>query len=359
MKILLHRIIIFITAFIFPVFIYAQSADTAACCASNCDCTRPDGHAPVGVQTADIHEKGEWMISYSFMDMIMSGNRSGTSKITDDGVFQNYYASPETMGMQMNMFMVMYGISNKFNVMAMLNFINNSMSMNMDPTMQMHMGGTTMPMASMVSSAGGLGDSKIYALYKLTDKRNAHLVLGLGFNIPNGSIEKKSLNIDSVISKTSYCMQTGTGSFGILPSVAFTGQSYSFSWGISAKANIQTGANSEGYQFGNQYSGTSWIAYKLCKFLSASVRAEIENTGSIKGYDQDIAIFSANDPTANPANYGGTCATGFLGVNFYVPKGIYKNLRIALEYGIPFYENLNGVQMSVQSKLNAGISFTF
>jgi len=351
------------------LFSYAQKMDTT-CAPFNC--CRPDGHAPLGVMTDHMHAKGQWIISYTYMDMMMSGNRSGTSKISDDEIFQNYYASPEKMNMQMNMLMVMYGLSDKLNLMGMFNIENsNSMSMNMDPTMQMHMAdaGTMLPgsstmamttaMANMTTKTIGIGDTKLYALYKLADRQNTRVIIGLGLSLPTGSITQKGMNVAGDTSRSSYNMQSGTGSLGILPSVTYIGQANSLSWGISAAANIITGANSEGYQWGNQYKGTAWLAYKWCKYISNSVRIEGINTGSIKGYDPAIEVYSYSDPTANTANYGGTTATVYLGLNFYVPKGQCKDVRILFEYGIPVYQNLNGMQLSMQSGLLGGIQYQF
>jgi hypothetical protein len=335
---------------------YSQTADTVC---GPYDCCRPDGQAPLGVMTDHVHGKGQWMVSYSYMNTMLSGNRSGQYNMSDDNVFQNYYAAPQKMTMQMHMLMVMYGISENLSVMVMGNYNINTMSMNMDPTMMMHMGGiSAMPM-TMSTATSGLGDTKVTALYRLADKQNARVILGLGLSLPTGSIEQKSISVVGDTVKSSYMMQTGTGSVGLIPSVSYIAQSNSISWGLSANACIQTGANSEGYQWGNQFTGTGWVAYKLFNFVSASVRLEAGSTGSISGFDRDIAVFSANDPTANTANYGGTHATAFAGLNFYVPGGRCKNFRIAFEYGMPFYQDLNGTQMPLTSSLNGGIRYNF
>jgi len=339
--------------------ISAQTKDTTnsfTCCS----CCRPDGDAPLGVMTDHTHGKGQWMISYSFMEMMTSGNRNGTARISDDEIFQNYFASVDKMTMTMNMFMVMYGITDKLSVMAMANINSNKMSMNMDPTMQMHMAdGGPMPPANMTSSTTGVGDTKLYATYNVQDKMSSRILLGLGVSIPTGSIEQTALNVSGDTTKSTYSMQLGTGSFSIIPAVTYAGQESAYSWGVSAFANIVTGANSEGYQWGNQYTGTGWFSYKFSRWISASIRAEVGSTGKIMGYDNAIALYSANDPTANTGNYGGTHGTAFLGINFYVPDGSCKDLRLAIEYGIPFYQNLNGIQPSMQSSLEAGIRYMF
>ena len=38
--------------------------------------SRPDGHAPISVMGDHLHKKGEFMLSYRFMQMRMEGNLS-------------------------------------------------------------------------------------------------------------------------------------------------------------------------------------------------------------------------------------------------------------------------------------------
>jgi len=337
----------------------AQTKDTASCC-SYFNCCRPDGQAPLGIMTDHMHGKGQWMVSYSYMNTGMMGMRNGNTKISDDEVFKNYYASPSSMNMQMHMLMLMYGVSDKLSLMAMGSFNINTMNMNMDPTMQMHMAdGMNMPPMSMSMKTYGVGDTKLYALYKLADKQNARIIAGLGCSLPTGSIQQKTETVTGDTAKTAYNMQNGTGSIALIPSITYVGQSNAVSWGASANAILQTGANSEGYQWGNQLTGTGWVAYKCASFFSISARLEAGTVGMIKGYDQQIAVYAANDPTANTANYGGTVVSALLGINFYVPRGVCRDLRIAFEFGAPFYQNLNGMQPSLQNSLHAGIRYIF
>ena len=44
--------------------------------------SRPDAHAPIGVMGDHTHDKGEWMLSYRYMYMNMTGNRVGTDSVS-------------------------------------------------------------------------------------------------------------------------------------------------------------------------------------------------------------------------------------------------------------------------------------
>ena len=104
---------------------------------------RPDSHAPIGVMGDHLHHKGGLMVSLRYMDMMMDGNKTGTDKIDDAAIFQQYMVAPQNMTMQMYMLGVMYAPSNRLTISAMQNLIKN----NMDLTAQMMMNGMTMKLS--------------------------------------------------------------------------------------------------------------------------------------------------------------------------------------------------------------------
>ena len=103
---------------------------------------------------------------------MMSGNLSGSKSISDQQIFQNYIMSPDKMMMQMHMLMLMYGVSNKLTLMAMLNYNVQSMNMNMFPVSVSQMPGMDMTSnnGKMNGTTSGLSDTKLYAIYKLLNK---------------------------------------------------------------------------------------------------------------------------------------------------------------------------------------------
>jgi hypothetical protein len=356
MKKILSGVLLMLFAFGNSI-LHAQKTDTVSC---PFDCCRPDGHAPLGVMTDHIHGRHKWNISYTLTSMMMKGNQSGTSNVSSDNMMMNYAMSPTTMTMQMHMLMVGFGITSKFTVMAMIDYNNTSMQMDMNQSLGMVMPGMTMGNPSANSTSSGFGDTHLYGLYDLWDKKGQRIIVSAGLSIPTGSIVTKGPTImGNDTSKLAYAMQLGTGSYAILPGVTYTGQSTHFSWGGAIGGDVKTGANAQGYQWGNEFKGTGWLAYKCFSWLSASARMEYINTGSMKGYDKDIALMMNNDPTANSANYGGNHTNLLFGVNFYVPKGTCKELRLGAEYLVPVSQNLNGTQMPLQSGFLVGIQYLF
>ena len=99
------------------------------------------GHAPIGVMADHRHGKGEWMVSYRYMYMDMSGSRDGTNSLSPDEIattapnrFFGQTGQPPTlrvvptdMPMQMHMIGGMYGLSDRITLMAMGNYVTKEM----------------------------------------------------------------------------------------------------------------------------------------------------------------------------------------------------------------------------------------
>jgi len=349
--------VIVIAVFTIDSKVSAQVADSSA---MPFECCRPDGHAPLGVLADHIHAKGEWTLSYTYMNMMMHGNRIGVSKVDDNQLYQTYMMSPDKMTMQMHMFMVMYSLTDKLTFMGMLNYSVFSMSMNVIPlSMMMNMPGMNNANMPTSSKTNGIGDTQLFALYKLMEKNRQRFILSMGLSLPTGSITKNGTTMLGDNQRLAYPMQLGTGTFNLLPALTYVCQKDLFSFGTAASANIKMGTNSQGYTWGNEYKLTGWIAYKCSRWLSTSIRVEGVSVGKMTGYDPLIYPLSVNDPSANSNNYGGQRANLYFGLNLFKEKCSLKGNRLLLEYGIPVYQNLNGPQMSMQSNLSAGWQYTF
>jgi hypothetical protein len=269
--------------------------------------------------------------------------------------------APQSMRMQMHMLMPMYGITNRLSVMAMLSCNVNTMQMHMMPAMSMpgmNMGDNTS--ISTGSKSSGLGDAKLYVLYNLLKSCRNRLVAGAGLSLPTGQIALRGATTQSYDDVLPYCMQTGTGSFSLLPSLVYVGQTDMLTFGTSANANVKTGANSRNYSWGNEYTFSPWIAYKIRSIASFSVRAEFYRQDKLTGYDADINQSAGNDPTAKAANYGQQQKLNvYAGINLYAPSTCFKGARLFVEYGLPVRQNLAGLQMPQTSALWIRLQYDF
>ena len=349
--------------------VYATHRDTTQRFPLYQECTHPGKYEPIGVLASCCTGKGDWTFSYAYMDMYYKGNKMGTEKVSDGIVYQQdaYMMSPGIMNMQTHMLMGMYGISNRFSTTLILNYNMNNMTMHPMPADLMNtLTGMTMGSIYMPSSshASGIGDSKIYVMYKLRQECRYNVIVSGGLSIPTASTTINGVTMMGVNQRLPYLMQLGTGTWDLMPGITYFGQRnvsavHLLSYGAEAGAVIRPANNARGYSYGNQYNITAWVSLKFHQWISCSARLQASSQGKITGFDPAIYPLMYYDPGSNPGNYGGQSAVAYLGVNFYINKGSIKDLRLLAEYGAPVYQNLHGTQLSLYGTLQAGVKYSF
>lgn len=317
----------------------AQSfSDSTSCNSYKCTCDNDP--TPAGVMISHVHLKKEWMVAYRYMGMHMQGlSRSGQSENGTDGL-QDYSASPDFMQMNMHMIMAMYGITNRLTIMGMQNYNTVYMKMIMQGGTHHH---------SMSSS--GLGDTKLYALYALVKNDNTQLLLSGGLSLPMGSITRKG-EVGSMMysgERLPYSMQNGSGTYDLLPGLNLLHQHNTMYYCLQASSIIRTGTNSLGYKFGNELNLNAWYAWQWLPFISNSIRLDGNLVGCMNGRDSSLDPYS--EISANTTNYGGKRISIYSGISAQAKNGCLKRSRFSLEYGIPLYQDLNGLQAKLKNSL--------
>ena len=138
-----------LAATIFPLSFYETAlADQASL---------PDDHAPITVTGDHTHKAGEWMLSYRYGFIKMDGNRDGTDDLTSVEVLADFTVAPLDMTMEMHMFGLMYGVTDRLTLMGMGYYVRKSMN---------HV--TCMDKKFEVESKG-LGDTKLLGLLTIHD----------------------------------------------------------------------------------------------------------------------------------------------------------------------------------------------
>ncbi len=342
------------------VLLSSQTCDSVRAC----DCAAKD-LSPSGIMLGHEHPKGIWKISYRYMSMMMDGNLSGTTKVDDNFVFNKYIMSPQNMRMDMHMVMAMYGVTNRLSLMAMFNYNASSMNMNSLPgTMNMTMNGSGGMMSSnnsntMSSKTSGLGDTKLYAVYSIINHNVHHILLSGGISLPTGSIQMKGKSDDMMYpsQRFPYMMQMGSGTFDFMPGITYLLKQNKASLSAQITSVIRPFNNSLNYRLGNEFTFNVWSAYRWFPWVSSSVRIEGSSVGAINGYDP--SLYGVLEPSATSLNYGGQIVKSYLGLNFYLNRGWLKNNKLSVEYGMPVYQNVNGVQLALKSTIYAGWMISF
>lgn len=313
---------------------------------------RPDAHAPIGVMGDHLHEKGGFMISLRYMNMIMDGNKSGTNDISDASIYNSFMVAPQHMTMDMYMLGIMYAPSNNITLMLMQNFAKK----NMDLTAQMMMGGMTM-LRDFSTKSSGLGDLKIGALYQVFNTHKTSLHFNSSINIPVGEIENRGDTPMMNNIKLPYAMQLGSGTFDITLGATYKENFTNTSWGTQLLSTLRTGTNGEDYRFGNLYRLNIWGAYHFATNFSVSGRLLGATEGKLKGVDTELNPMMVT--TANTSNYGADKIKAFIGLNISFPEtSTLKDVRFGIEAGAPIYEDYNGIQMDEDVSISFGLKYS-
>lgn len=312
---------------------------------------RPDAHAPIGLMGDHLHYKGGFMISVRHMNMRMDGNMNGTSKVNDEDIYKDFMVAPQHMNMQMVMLGLMYAPSDRITVMAMQNYVKNSMGL----TAQMMMGGMKNK-TDFSTNSTGFGDLRVGALYGLLADNKKSLHINSFINLPVGSVKERDNTPMKDDVKLPYSMQLGSGTFDYSLGVTFKRNFTVGSIGTQVMGTFRTGKNSEGYRFGNQLQINVWGAYALNSNISLSGRVQGITEGKINGNDKELNPETVT--TSNTDNYGCKGLKSFVGFNISFSKDSFFNrFRLGAEVGAPFYENYAGIQMNENIHINAGIKY--
>lgn len=306
------------------------------------DASRPDSHAPIMVMGDHTHETGEWMASYRYGMMRMSGNIDGTSDLTVPEVLADprFMIAPTEMDMEMQMIGLMWAPTERLTLAFMA------------PHIRLTMDHLTMAGTKFTTRSEGFGDIRATGLVKLYDRNNQRLHLNLGVSVPTGSINERDRTPVNPNAVLPYPMQLGSGTFDLHPGFTYLGQHNDWSWGGQVGGTIRLGQNNEGYSLGERGRATFWGAHKFTDWLSASLRLNGEIWDDVDGRDR--RTFGTPVPTAKPNLRGGERVDALVGVNFYFRKGALKGNRIAIEYGMPIYQSLDGPQLEVDDMLQIG-----
>ena len=219
---------------------------------------RPDAHAPIGVMRDHTHKQGELMLSYRATYMNMEDNRDGTDTVSVQQVLDDYKVAPTAMPMWMHMFGAMYGVTDTLTISVMGGFADKEMD-------NVRRDGSTFTMDN-----DGITDTQVNALYRFYDDGQHRLQFNAGLSLPTGSVDDRRPN-GAIFA---YPMQMGSGTYGLLPGISYSGFYQDWSWGGQMNATVRLGENDRDYSFGNRYQLTGWGARRLSDWLSVSLRLD-------------------------------------------------------------------------------------
>lgn len=296
-------------------------------------------YGPIGVMGDHTHPGGEWMLSYRYMFMEMHGNRDGTARFSASEVLEDFRVAPTDMNMRMHMLGGMWAPADEVTLMLMLPHVRNEMDH------ATGMGGT------FTTESEGLGDLKAATLINLLQWGRQKIHINAGVSFPTGSIDEEDETPMGRV-RLPYPMQIGSGTFDLHPGLTYLGQRDDWSWGGQILGTVRLGENDNDYTLGDRIFGTTWAAYKWCEWFSSSFRVESESWENIDGADPRLDPTLV--PTADPDRRSGTQVALGLGGNLLGQTGVLKGYRLAVEWELPVYRDLDGPQLETDWVLIVG-----
>ncbi|MFL2870150.1 MAG: transporter [Pirellulaceae bacterium] len=317
---------------------------------------RPDTHAPGQLMGDHLHAPGSQMFEYKYMNMSMSGLLTGDDEISNMAAQSyngaDYMAVPTKMNMEMHMMHYMVGWHENVTLYIMPMWVVNTM----ESTTYMDGGMGSMPMGTMRRSNGGFADLPFGGLWLLKKNSFGELIANIGVSAPTGDIDNQTTNpMNGMPMEFPYAMRTGAGHWRALPGLTYKRLDDGGSLGVQIQSAIALGTNDESYSVGDEYRLSFWKTKLIDdqKRLAFSARIESLWRGSIQGADADLMM--GMSPVANASFSGGNWINLGLGGIYTLDSGA----RLNLEFGIPLYQHVDGIQMRQDWTLAASWSKSF
>ena len=316
----------------------------------------PAGHAPLGVMGDHTHAAGEWMLAYSFSRDAKGQLLDGASRVGVDEVYEQFPMVPIDMTMDMHMGHVMYAPTDRITLMGMVMWMRHRMDTRMADSAHGdhhdedgghgdhddHDGHGSHHVHP--HSVSGLADAELSALVTIWDRNRQRVHLNLGVGLPTGSIDaaEPAMHGDGE-ERLSYPMQLGSGSWEARPGITLLQQTRWLSLGAQAMGVFRVNENSAGYRLGPELLTTGWAQLRGNSWVAPGVRLAHSRFGNISGADP--ALDPSLSPENDPDRQGGSRLSAHASLNFQVPRGPLEGHRLAVEWGLPVWESLDGPQL--------------
>ena len=117
--------------------------------------------------------------------------------------------------------------------------------------------------------------------------------------------------------------------------------------------------NHAGYRLGNEYALTAWGGWELARWISASFRLEWGQSMNIRGREESASVNPRMVSTADPGRRAAARLDALFGLNLIAPSGPLSGVRLAVEVGVPAYQDLDGPQLETDWTLTTGLQYAF
>ena len=324
--------------------------------------------APAGVMFDHILPKaGDFMVGYRYQ---YANQADGTIDSDDDKNIVNNacapnkcYVTPHEMSMNMHMLDLMYAPTDWLTLMLMPQFMDMHMTMRpLDdapetPSMTTPLGAAIIH-AGHEHTTGGVGDTGMYALFKIFKTDAQQINLSLGMTAPTGDAAIQLRDTHKVdLGFIHYGMQLGSGTWDFKPAVTYTANIEDWSFGAQLNGTKRLEShNKAGFAFGDIFQATAWGSYSWTNWLATSVRGVYTLEGALHGAYR--GVYHQIGSMDYGQNYGGRFIDVGFGLNVSMPSGSLQGNRLGFEWLQPFEDDEN-FQLPRNGALSATWSYAF
>jgi len=299
---------------------------------------RPDAYASAGITRDRTLEDGRIQLFYRFHNARLDGNLVGREPIDTQDLLRVYEVVPILRTTRTHEVGVLFAPVAGITLHASGSFVDHSMDE------------ITATPDLFRTEASGIGDVTVAAMADVFRQGPYRAHLSAGVNIPTGSITERAEGAAGTF-QLPYVLQTGSGTWDLLPGATLQVQNESGSVGIQGEGTIRLGENSRRYRLGHALQVSGWAALALNDYLSVASGVVYEFQGAIRGEDPELD-FSFSPAEDNLAS-GGTFVDVPVGLNLFVRDGLLAGQRFMLEGRWPVVQNPEGPQLKRRMRLSA------
>lgn len=320
--------------------------------------------APLGVFGVDMPAAGKLILSITPVFANLSGIKMGTRTVWNEYIVstvpfflnprQTVRIVPQNIALATQILGLNYGVTKDFAVV----FTAGMAERNLEALTFKGTSGIS-PLGRSYPSTAGLVDFTLSGVYRIYQDDIHRIQINVGLAFPTG-VNNATFSdfllpngLRSNI-RAFYGMQPGAGTFDAMPGVVYAGYLGPWSWGLTYRARLPLASNRQGYRWGDLHEFNGWAGYTWTPGLTTTFRVSGVTQGPIRGLDPEIR--GAAVP-ANPLFYGGQRIELFGGAVISGKFVGFENTTLAVEAGLPVYQNLNGPQ--IMKNWQAGMSLRF
>lgn len=299
---------------------------------------------PLGVRFGESLEGRRFRIAYTFEQERLAGLRTGTDSLSPaDLRGLGYREAPRRLESTLHRLTLSWAPHPRTTLVLEVPYVAHEYT-------RSTLVPATADLQQRQSEGQGLGDIGFAVVIPFIRKGAESSQVHVGFDVPTGSIRRRDEG-----RPLPYAVQPGNGSVDLEWGWTYKGELPAFAWGGQVVGRHPVGRNGRDWRQGSRFSGRIWGVVRIVAGLSASLRAEWEKQNETEGFDR--ALQPQSSPAENAALQDGTTLALAPGMSLDIPG--LAGQRLALEVGIPVYQDLDGPQLERDWTVRAGWQWTY